>query len=59
MINFSQMINFLFILALNVSPVSLERALIVYNQNVTEKAFDIKTIPTIDATQTETQKGIF
>jgi hypothetical protein len=43
---------------LNVSPVSLERALVVYNQNVSEKPFDIKTIPTIDATQTETQKGI-
>ncbi|RNA28357.1 Coatomer subunit gamma-2 [Brachionus plicatilis] len=33
---------------LNVSPVSLERALLQYNQHVTEKPFDIKVVPTIE-----------
>jgi len=32
---------------LNIAPVSLERALQQYNQHVTEKQFDIKTVPTI------------
>lgn len=30
---------------LNVSPISLERALLLYSQNVNEKPFDIKLIP--------------
>ena len=30
------------------APVSLERALQQYSQNVTEKPFDIKTVPTIE-----------
>jgi hypothetical protein len=37
--------------------VSLERALQQYSQNVTEKPFDIKTVPTIVITQTETHKS--
>lgn len=32
---------------LNIAPVSLERALQQYNQHVTEKPFDIKSVPTI------------
>lgn len=36
---------------LNFSPVSLERALLQYTQNVTEKPFDIKTVPTIEAVE--------
>lgn len=32
---------------LNIAPVSLERAIQQYSQNVTEKPFDIKTVPTI------------
>ncbi|CAF0838958.1 unnamed protein product [Brachionus calyciflorus] len=36
---------------LNVSPVSLERALLQYNQSVTEKPFDIKVVPTIEVTE--------
>lgn len=42
---------------LNVSPISLERALQQYSQNVTEKPFDIKTVPTIEITQTESNKS--
>jgi len=41
---------------LNVSAVSLERALMIYNQHPTDKPFDIKTVPTVDATQTPTKK---
>lgn len=37
--------------ALNVSPVSLERALLQYSQNVSEKPFDIKVVPTIDVSE--------
>lgn len=37
--------------ALNVSPVSLERALIQYSQNANEKPFDIKVVPTVDVTE--------
>lgn len=36
---------------MNVSPVSLERALLQYSQNVSEKAFDIKVVPTIDISE--------
>ena len=36
---------------LNFAPVSLERALIQYNQNVGEKPFDIKSVPTIEAVE--------
>lgn len=36
---------------------SLERALQQYSQNVTDKPFDIKTVPTIVITQTETHKS--
>lgn len=32
---------------LNIAPISLERAIQQYSQNVTEKPFDIKTVPTI------------
>jgi len=39
---------------LNVSPISLERALQQYSQHVTEKPFDIKTVPTIEV-HTETK----
>ena len=35
---------------LNVSPVSLERALLLYNQHVSEKPFDIKSVPTVLST---------
>jgi len=41
---------------LNVSPISLERALQQYSQNVTEKPFDIKTIPT-EIVQPESNKS--
>jgi coatomer protein complex subunit gamma len=34
-----------------VSPVSLERALLQYSQNVSEKPFDIKVVPTIDVSE--------
>lgn len=44
----------MFIKALNVSPISLERALQHYSQHVSEKPFDIKTVPTIEV-QTETK----
>lgn len=37
---------------LNVSPVSLERALMQYSQHVSEKPFDIKVVPTIDISET-------
>lgn len=46
-----------FIKALNVSPVSLERALLQYSQMVNEKPFDIKTVPTIDVSSAETHKS--
>jgi coatomer protein complex subunit gamma len=36
---------------LNLSPVSLERALLQYGQNVTEKPFDLRTVPTIEAVE--------
>lgn len=32
---------------LNIAPISMERAIQQYSQNVTEKPFDIKTVPTI------------
>lgn len=41
---------------LNIAPISLERALQHYNQNVTDKPFDIKTVPTIQPTVNETHK---
>lgn len=37
---------------MNVSPVSLERALLQYSQHVSEKPFDIKVVPTIDISET-------
>lgn len=41
---------------LNISPVSLERALQQYSQNVSEKPFDIKTVPTIQPQAEATSK---
>jgi coatomer protein complex subunit gamma len=41
----------------NVSPVGLERSIMIYQQNVTEKPFDIKSVPTVDVSHTETSKG--
>jgi len=41
---------------LNVSPVSLERALQQYSLNITEKPFDIKTLPTVEITTTESNR---
>jgi hypothetical protein len=29
----------------------------IYQQNVTEKPFDIKSVPTVDVSHTETSKG--
>lgn len=46
---------FNFLKALNVSPVSLERALLQYSQHVSEKPFDIKVVPTIEVS-TESHK---
>lgn len=43
----------------NVSPVGLERAVIIYQQNVGDKPFDIKIVPTVEASHTETSKGKF
>lgn len=40
-----------FDLALNVSAVSLERALLQYSQNVGEKPFDIKVVPTAEPSE--------
>lgn len=42
---------------LNIAPVSLERALQQYSQNVTEKPFDIKTVPTIQEPSPEALKS--
>jgi coatomer protein complex subunit gamma len=33
----------------NYSPVSLERSLLQYSQNISEKPFDIKSVPTVEA----------
>ena len=41
----------------NVSPVGLERSIMIYQQNVTEKPFDIKSVPTVDISHTESSKG--
>ena len=38
---------------LNIAPVSLERALQQYGQRVTERPFDIKTVPTIQVASPE------
>lgn len=42
---------------LNIAPVSLERALQQYSQNVTVKPFDIKTVPTIQEPSPESLKS--